>query len=183
MNCRDETGGYRRSYRKWSSMHRRCIDIGHPSYKRYGGRGISVCDRWSGPNGYNNFVADMGEPPEGMTLGRIDHATHYSPENCRWETWGEQAASRSRKDRKDPTSLRGKCRAVSLPYMVVYHRIKKLGWDETRALSEPVAFRSRRGMTQEQRYHASLVRDGILDGPARDLKNAFATIPPFDISL
>ena len=132
-------GRIKRSYRKWSSMQRRCMDSGHPAWSRYGGRGIYVCDRWTGRTGYDNFVADMGEPPEGLTLGRINNDGPYEPSNCRWETWKQQAANRAKVGPPlDPNSIKGKARAAGLPYMVVYLRIKKLFWTERRALTTPV---------------------------------------------
>jgi hypothetical protein len=65
-------------------------------WRYYGGRGITVCARWDPAQGgsFANFLADMGERPEGLTLDRVDNEGNYEPGNCRWATWSEQNSNR-----------------------------------------------------------------------------------------
>jgi hypothetical protein len=90
-----EDGKVKRSptYMSWQNMIARCTYASTPSYFRYGGRGIRVCKRW---RSFLNFLVDMGERPEGMTLDRRDSDWHYTPRNCRWATYKEQTADQQR---------------------------------------------------------------------------------------
>jgi hypothetical protein len=72
-------------------MLQRCTDPSRADWPRYGGRGISVCERW---RRFDGFLADMGECADGLTLDRIDNNGNYEPGNCRWTTWEQQYRNR-----------------------------------------------------------------------------------------
>jgi hypothetical protein len=78
-------------YQSWRAMRNRCLNPKDKSFKDYGGRDISICDRWGS---FTLFLEDMGNRPEGMTLDRRDHEGNYNLENCRWATGSEQAKNR-----------------------------------------------------------------------------------------
>lgn len=88
----DTTGGPSPEWIVWRAMHQRCEDQKHKSYKDYGGRGITICERWQT---FEPFLVDMGRRPSpSHTLDRRENDGNYEPRNCRWATKSEQARNR-----------------------------------------------------------------------------------------
>ena len=84
-------------YRIYMLMLERCRNQNSPAYSNYGGRGITVCDRWQGDQGFANFLSDMDKrPSKKHSVDRIDNDKGYSPENCRWATNSVQARNKRR---------------------------------------------------------------------------------------
>lgn len=131
-----ETRGHQltREYRCWYAMHSRCRDM---KDSRYGGRGIKVCERWTS---FENFLADMGRCPEGLTLDRINNNSGYSSDNCRWAD--AKAQNRNRSSNRQITfngrtmCLADWCDDTGLPRTTLERRLNR-GWPIEAALTTP----------------------------------------------
>lgn len=123
-------------YRAWSDMRRRCAD---KENLLYGGRGITVCDRWL--ESFESFMADMGlRPSDGHSLDRIDANGNYEPSNCRWATITEQnrnlRANRRLEWKGEVRCLSEWSEVTGLPYGLIYDRLDA-GWTTEAALTTP----------------------------------------------
>lgn len=126
-------------YRTWSGIRTRCLNPRSQHYKNYGGRGITIDDRWQGANGFANFAADMGpKPGPGYSIDRKDNDGNYEPDNCRWATGTEQSNNQRSNVRVtidgETKTLMQWTKAKGLPYDRVWHRIKKAGKEPSQAL-------------------------------------------------
>jgi hypothetical protein len=134
---RTKHGMYRtRAYRIWHSIRQRCENPNNKTYPRYGGRGIKLCDRWQS---FGNFIEDMGEPPEGMSIDRIDGDGDYEPGNCRWATPTQQQNNiRTNRmfthDGKTMT-LAQWARELGIAYHVLKYRLNQ-GWQPPKLFTQ-----------------------------------------------
>lgn len=138
---RSTTHGMSKSstYHIWNNMWARCTNTNNQAYQDYGGRGIDVCDRWQT---FENFLADMGERPRGMSIDRRNNDLGYEPENCRWATTKEQSRNTRAnfviEFRGVTACLAEHCERLGLAYKTISSRIYKHGWTVEKALSAPV---------------------------------------------
>jgi hypothetical protein len=138
---RGRTHGLTKSptYNSWSKMRNRCLNNNNDRYSSYGGRGISVCARWV--DSFENFLSDMGERPEGCSIGRIDNDGDYCPDNCRWETSKQQSRNKRNTARVLGEDICSASERVGIEATTIYTRIKR-GWSEDAALNTPVEDKS-----------------------------------------
>jgi len=126
-------------YTSWQGMKNRCFNPNYHRYSDWGGRGITVCDRWLN---FENFLADMGTKPSPKhSLDRIDNNADYSPENCRWATKAEQD-----NNRRSNRLITIACVTLTIAQWakktgfnanVIHDRLKD-GWSEFDAVMTPI---------------------------------------------
>lgn len=126
------------TYRTWQAMVVRCHLTTHSKYEQYGGKGITVCDRW---REFEDFLADMGIAPIGCTIDRINNALGYFKDNCRWATAFQQAENKVGIVKHTIRGVTGCLSALCRHFEINYHRTRKritdFGWDVERAMFTP----------------------------------------------
>jgi len=133
-------------YSVWRHIHSRCRGYNPNDIPCYVDKGITVCERWSGPEGFVNFLKDMGERPEGTQIDRIDNSKGYSSENCRWVTCKENQRNRGT-NRNITFNGKTQCMSAWSEELGMYkgtirERLER-GWSEERALTTLVDIRCR----------------------------------------
>lgn len=132
-------------YTAWVNMRQRCNNSNKWDYKHYGGRGIKVCKRW---DTFKRFYEDMGAPPKGYTLDRIDNDKDYKPSNCRWSSRKEQSNNRNYNrfitynGRKQSVGKWAEEIEIDITTKNLYHRIFDRGWSVERAFTQPLKKRT-----------------------------------------
>lgn len=126
------------TYNSWKSMLNRCFWIKHTNYPNYGGRGITVCERWLK---FENFYTDMGPRPEGCTLDRKNNDGNYEPSNCKWSTVIEQHSNTRRNIKLTVNGKSGTVAELARHFGITrhqaYHRLK-LKWSPEKIFQTPI---------------------------------------------
>lgn len=141
-----------KEYRSWCHMKERCSNPNEKMFHRYGGRGITVCDRWL--RSFENFYADVGPAPSPLhSIDRIENDGNYEPGNVRWAVKSEQARNRST---TRIIECHGERRSViewselsGIPFAVLMCRLKR-GWEAERAISTPIMRIHRRSSPEQK---------------------------------
>jgi len=146
----------------YQGMKQRCYNERNNQYKNYGLRGISVCDHWL--LSFDNFLADMGVKPEGMSIERIDSNGNYEPSNCKWATDHEQRLNQRRNHFIESNglrlTLRDWSRHLGISELTLHHRLRQ-GWSIDDALYKPVdPVRSRCGTIGNIVRYSAIAAEG-----------------------
>ncbi len=133
------------TYTSWLEMKGRCYCPTKTQYSDYGGRGITVCERWLGENGFVNFLDDMGERPSvSHTLDRKDNNGQYCKDNCKWATRAEQQRNRRNNIlvtyRGETKCLTDWCSDLGLNKSTIAHRLKS-GMSAEKCFTIPISIR------------------------------------------
>lgn len=148
-----QNGETTRLYITWRNMRRRCQDPEEKNYENYGGRGISVCEKWQDFRNFQKWAKNNGYK-EDLEIDRIDNDGDYCPENCRWVTHQKQSNNK-RTNRLIEFNGRVKtlaqwARELDIKYISLYMRLKR-GWSVEKAFTEPINEQMSRAKTGEQK--------------------------------
>lgn len=160
--------GMRRTkvYSIWCDMLKRCKNPNSISYRYYGAKGISVCERW---RSFETFYADMGDAPDGMSIDRIDPTGNYEPANCRWADAKTQTHNRPCQKMYDyngrPMTLPEIAEATGIKYRTLRSRLFRTGMSLDEALGHEFGAITKDGMDRlKSAVIASNVRRGHQSG-------------------
>jgi hypothetical protein len=132
-------------YQIWIDMVRRCKNENRENYPNYGGRGITVCERWMK---FENFYEDMGDPPPGMSIDRKDVNGNYEPENCRWASIKDQSLNTTRSKFVVVDGERMNVVTAAMRYGITATAIRLRllkGWSDQDAVKTPSRTKNRPG--------------------------------------
>ncbi len=126
-------------YIAWRNMRRRCSNPKDRDWENYGGRGVRVCERW---RSFENFYADMGDPPKGTSLDRINTDGDYEPSNCRWATYVAQVRNRRNtllvSYKGETKTMQEWSEELGVRYGTLSQRLNKYKWSVEMAFETPV---------------------------------------------
>lgn len=143
-----------RTYKCWQNMIQRCTNKNNISWKRYGGRGISVCDRWK--ESFDSFLTDMGICKPGYEIDRINGNGNYEPENCRWATRKQQMSNVSYNRVIEFNGrlmiMQSLADEIGMPVSTLHYRL--MHWPIDRVLNDLAAIAAKVQSTPTQQEHA-----------------------------
>lgn len=126
------------TYESWANIIERCCNTKSSNYKTYGAKGITICKKWR--DSFEEFLKDMGERPEGLSIDRIDVSGNYEPNNCRWADAKTQARNRTNNRKitlgEKTLNLIEWSELSGIKPSTISKRIDKYGWSIEKALTE-----------------------------------------------
>ena len=125
---------FSREYRIWDGMKKRCFSPACASYKNYGAKGVSICEKWMS---FEGFFEDMGLS-NGLCLDRIDNTKGYSKDNCRWVTHKQNNRNKTNNVIVEGKTLSEWSETTGISQQVISYRIKKLGMSPIAAVTTPL---------------------------------------------
>jgi hypothetical protein len=140
LNFKHGMSGFCREYNIWVTMRQRCLNPNNDDYKDYGGRGITICERW---NDYQNFINDMGKSPTNKhSIDRIDNEGNYEPSNCKWST-NKYQCNHTRKNvilnyNGISKTLAQWSEDLKIGYSTLHARYYRLKWPIDKIITTPV---------------------------------------------